>query len=108
MFCGHPHMGAAGQPGTLAFWPRRVARTVTTFTIASHSFPRVPGARVLVLTDRNATVHGYIERASDHELLVRVGGRALAFQKHDGESWTWSEWTQGELGTDTDDRERLL
>jgi len=33
---------------------------------------------------------GTILRVEPHELLVRVGGKPLAFQKHDGQTWTWT------------------
>jgi len=79
---------------------------MTTFTIDT-SPPYEIGQRVdvLMLLDPywNAwqKVGAYpILRVADHELLVRVGGRALAFQRHDGTRWTWTEWTLGAASED--------
>ena len=66
---------------------------MTTFTIATENFRHQVGFEVMLLTDRLGVLRGIVERVSPHELLVRVGGRALAFQEVDGEGkgWTWRE-----------------
>ena len=86
---------------------------MTTFTIAT---PEPYTARQLVIVregDRPIAgdytwLQGTILRVSDHELLVRVGGRNMAFQRHDGESWSWTEWEQGEMDVRDEDEQRRL
>ena len=87
---------------------------MTTFTIAT-SGPYTEGQPVMIHGPTalptlppggRHTLVGTILRVSDHELLVRVGGRNMAFQRHDGESWSWTEWEQGEM--DVGDEQRRL
>jgi len=69
---------------------------MTTFTLCDPLGP--PGHWISVAASEtpdgpHTMLIGRILRVSPHELLVRVGGRALAFQQHDGEGngWTWRE-----------------
>jgi len=66
---------------------------MTTLTIVT---PEPPwghhfGEVVRVADDHGNEMRGDVTRVSDHELLVRVGGKPLAFQELDGEGqgWMW-------------------
>lgn len=66
---------------------------MTTFTIVTKG-PYHEGQRVLVYTITRGEPAEWrvpILRAEDHEILVRVGGKALAFQQHELGQWTWRE-----------------
>jgi len=70
---------------------------MTTFTIITEP-PYTVGQRITVSTFRayefgwgGIASQGTILRVEPHELLVRVGGKPMAFQRHDGKGkgWTW-------------------
>ena len=63
---------------------------MTTFTIVTPP-PYTKRQIVDVLLNDTLLGRATILRVSPHELLVRVGDRALAFQRHDGTNWTWTE-----------------
>ena len=81
---------------------------MTTFTITTPG-PYREGQRVWTLQSRSVWgVRGVIERVQDHEILVRVGGRPLAFQKHEQGVWRWSGWRQGEMDVGDERQGRLV
>jgi len=49
-----------------------------------------------------------ILRVSDHELLVRVGGKLLAFQEHEPGVWSWCQPEQGSFETGDERQGRLV
>jgi hypothetical protein len=82
------------------------ARRVTTFTIATNG-PYRKGQTVYVAAElTRSTIQATILRVSPHELLVRVGGKPLAFQEHEPGVWSWCqpEQTSFELGDERQGR----
>jgi len=82
---------------------------MTTFAIVTPG-PYIVGQTVLV-AQRWDTVLGVgfrcgVQRVGPHELLVRVGGKPLAFQRHDGTTWSWCqpEQTSFEVGDEQQGR----
>jgi len=63
---------------------------MVTFTIVTPG-PYEAGQYVSVHDNYGLPFQGHILRVEPHELLVRVGGKPLAFQELDGEGkgWTW-------------------
>jgi len=84
---------------------------MTTFTIVTPG-PYIVGQTVLVTQQwDNALGVGFrcgIQRVSDHELLVRVGGKPLAFQEHEPGVWSWCQPEQGSFETEDERQGRLV
>ena len=86
---------------------------MTTFTIATKG-PYTEGQEIHVrgCIGNDAYLSHWlgckVVRVSPHELLVRVGGRALAFQEHEPGTWSWMEWTQREMDVGDEEQGRLV
>jgi len=81
---------------------------MTTFTIATNG-PYRKGQTVYVAAELTcSTIQATILRVSDHELLVRVGGKPLAFQKHDGKTWSWCQPEQTSFDAGDERQGRLV
>jgi len=87
---------------------------MTTFTIITEP-PYTVGQRITVSTFRayefgwgGIASQGTILRVEPHELLVRVGGKPLAFQKHEPGVWSWCQPEQGSFETGDERQGRLV
>jgi len=81
---------------------------MTTFKIATPG-PYQPGSTVYIdVTFEYAPLLGTILRVEPHELLVRVGGKPLAFQQHEPGVWSWCQPEQQTFETGDERQGRLV
>jgi len=80
---------------------------VTIFTIVTPG-PYEAGRYVSVHDNYGLPFQGYILRVASHELLVRVGGKPLAFQEHEPGIWSWCQPEQTSFDVGDKQQGRLV
>jgi len=83
---------------------------MTTYRIVLPTGPYRTGQAVAILAEGAllCALTGAILRIEPHELLVRVGGKPLAFQQHEPGVWSWCQPEQTSFEVGDDERQGRL